>query len=272
MNTSDHKTLFLSHASVDKNQYVEPFAEALDKAGINYWLDSSEIRWGDSFVAAINRGLSNSDFLIPFLSNAFLDRPWPEAEFYSALAIQNSGGQARVLPLICDSKEDVLHRYPLLKSLAYKEFSEGTEALVLSIKELIKSGITTSEDIEVIVCSGHTGEQFPIKLSLRATIDYFSKQAGNAMSANTELDTGYVTKYWIRYVMVETSAREFFESLSRAKQSQLYGLVSVDGTLHQSFRETDRLADLCIRSGMEFYMYPVEDERIPRSRRFMMAA
>ena len=41
---------FLSHASEDKSDFVEPLARELHKQGVRAWLDKWEIRPGDSLV------------------------------------------------------------------------------------------------------------------------------------------------------------------------------------------------------------------------------
>ncbi len=38
--------LFISHANADA-QYVFPLAQALKARKVTFWLDSSEIKWGD---------------------------------------------------------------------------------------------------------------------------------------------------------------------------------------------------------------------------------
>src|SRR5271166_4333194 len=56
--------LFISHASGDKSRYIEPLANAFDRKRITYWMDSVEIRWGDSFPLLINEGLRKSRYVL----------------------------------------------------------------------------------------------------------------------------------------------------------------------------------------------------------------
>src|SRR5210317_1374331 len=102
--TAPNKDIFISYATKDKDLYILPLRRALNTAGINYWFDENEIGWGDNIVGKIMEGLSKSEFVLFCLSKNFLERPWPESEFYTMLAIQNTNGVKRILPLVCDSK------------------------------------------------------------------------------------------------------------------------------------------------------------------------
>ena len=117
--------IFISHASADRPQYIYPLTDALVARDITFWLDEIEIGWGDNLVGKINEGLRAAKFALVCLSQNFLRRPWPEAEISSMLALQTSSGVKRVLPLILNSKDEVIQQYPLLAPLIYREFSDG---------------------------------------------------------------------------------------------------------------------------------------------------
>jgi hypothetical protein len=42
--------LFISHSSKEKKQYVLPICQEFEKHKINFWHDSTEIKWGDNFI------------------------------------------------------------------------------------------------------------------------------------------------------------------------------------------------------------------------------
>lgn len=54
---SKHRDIFLCHASEDKLKVVKPLVAALNEAGISYWYDEAEIKWGDSVIQKVNEGL-----------------------------------------------------------------------------------------------------------------------------------------------------------------------------------------------------------------------
>src|SRR5262245_17579059 len=74
------KDVFLCHASPDKDSYVRPLARELNARGVSFWLDEAEIAWGASITPKINQGLGTSRYVLVFLSEAFLERNWPQTE------------------------------------------------------------------------------------------------------------------------------------------------------------------------------------------------
>lgn len=54
--------VFISHASEDKESFVEPLANALEKAGLNIWYDRFKLKLGDSLREKIDQGLANSRY------------------------------------------------------------------------------------------------------------------------------------------------------------------------------------------------------------------
>ena len=95
------KDVFLCHASEEKPTVIRPLAEALGKAGISYWLDAVEIKWGDSITGRVNEGLKNSRFVVVVLSKAFLNKNWPSFEFNAVLNIGASTGGVPRLTTYC---------------------------------------------------------------------------------------------------------------------------------------------------------------------------
>jgi hypothetical protein len=71
--------LFVSHASEDKAEVVEPLVAALEERRLRIWYDRQQIKLGDDFIQAINRGLATSRFGVVVLSPSFVKR-WPQAE------------------------------------------------------------------------------------------------------------------------------------------------------------------------------------------------
>jgi hypothetical protein len=130
--------VFISHASADKEQYVLPLARAMALEGVTFWLDSAEIGWGDNILKQINEGLQKTRFMLLCLSRAFLERPWPEGEMSAAVAIQNTSGIKKVLPLILNSRAEVLHTYPIIQGLAYREFGGDSPAVAREIAAIVK--------------------------------------------------------------------------------------------------------------------------------------
>ena len=133
----EKRHVFLSHASDDKESYVYPFAEKLKQAGITYWLDDAEVKWGEKIASKINNGLAMSDFVVVFLTKAFIGRNWAESELFAALSIENEGGRCVVLPIVIGDPINLLAGYPLLKSKKYKKWDDGLDVLVAELHRVI---------------------------------------------------------------------------------------------------------------------------------------
>ncbi|MDD2734812.1 MAG: TIR domain-containing protein [Desulfuromonadaceae bacterium] len=108
-------TVFLSYSHEDK-KIVTEVAEYLRAAGINVWLDLSEIRWGDSLRERIDRGLDSADFLAFFMSSSSLGKPWPRAELNAIISRQLQADRgAMVLPILLEDTEIP----PILRDIRY---------------------------------------------------------------------------------------------------------------------------------------------------------
>lgn len=131
------KDVFLSHASQDKQALVVPFARQLDKAGISYWLDEAEIRWGDKISARISDGLARSRFIIVFLTPAFMGRNWTETELSAALTRENDEGRTVVLPIVSENPQVLLARYPLLRDKKFLTWTSDFDSIVAELQSLL---------------------------------------------------------------------------------------------------------------------------------------
>ncbi|HWF46503.1 MAG TPA: toll/interleukin-1 receptor domain-containing protein, partial [Bryobacteraceae bacterium] len=93
---------FISHASEDKDRFVESFAERLVSKGIDAWLDKWEMRPGDKLVDKIfNSGLGPSDAIIVVLSVFSVQKPWVLKELNTAV-VKNIEDKTRLIPVCLD--------------------------------------------------------------------------------------------------------------------------------------------------------------------------
>jgi hypothetical protein len=131
------RDVFLCHASADKDTYVCPFSSALAANGISYWIDEAEIAWGDRITERINEGLARSRYVVVFLTEAFLERRWPQAELGSALNLEASTGGVVVLPIMAAPKADVFMQYPLLRDKRYLRWQDGIDSIVNTLAKIL---------------------------------------------------------------------------------------------------------------------------------------
>lgn len=133
--------VFISHASVDKSEYVEELYQVLNMLGISIFYDTVSLSWGDNWKSKILNGTAASEFAIIVISENFFDREWTEIELTEFFNRQNANGQKIVLPLLHKiSVEDMKKHYPYLAEIQAINTEKYTkeEVAMLFAKELIK--------------------------------------------------------------------------------------------------------------------------------------
>lgn len=124
--------LFISHASDDKDDLVEPLVKALQALGMKVWYDKFTLRVGDSLRKKIDQGLSNSRFGTLVLSSAFFAKQWPQYELDGMNALEMNG-RKMILPIWHKtSKSEVIKFSP---SLADKV---ALNSSLMTIEEIAK--------------------------------------------------------------------------------------------------------------------------------------
>lgn len=90
--------VFLSHASEDKEAFVDDFVHELQNRGISVWYDSLNIAWGDSLRSKIDEGLKNSRYGIVVLSQSYIRKGWTQYELEGLFNIEMTNGKT-ILPI-----------------------------------------------------------------------------------------------------------------------------------------------------------------------------
>lgn len=90
-------TCFISYNHADK-RLAEALAEGLRKAGYRVWIDSGELRVGDSLVAAISSAIDQVDFLVALVSPASVESNWCQKEISLAMTGEIAQKGITVLP------------------------------------------------------------------------------------------------------------------------------------------------------------------------------
>ncbi len=259
MNDANRQDVFISHASADKTKYVFPLTAALTARSVTFWLDSNEIGWGDSVAGKINSGLRNTRFALVCLSKNFLERSWPESEMAAVLSLQNTDGVRRVLPLVLNSKHEVLKKYPLIGGLAYREFSVGVDILADEVSKTV--GNEKDTRIRVTVEGVHTGKLCQLKPPRRASVQWLSRMAQSGLDVREALDVGQSGgEFRVRWVLVDVNAESEWRALPRSKQRKLHALVAAVDGIRPAHSARDRLNELGVRNGTVFHLYAIEDE------------
>ena len=133
--------VFISHASKDKEEYVNLLTDGVKFLGIDVFYDTDIISWGDNWKQVILNGTEESEFAVIVISKNFFGREWTEKELNEFLTRQNESGQKIVLPLLLGiTKEEMIEHYPLLEEIQYikaEDYSKE-QIVILLAKELIK--------------------------------------------------------------------------------------------------------------------------------------
>lgn len=109
--------VFISHASEDKKDFVDPLVEALQNAGIKVWYDTLDLQWGKSLREQIDNGIKRSKFVIVVLSKNFFAKKWPMRELDAVLAKEELTGAAP-LPIWYNISYDEVYSFsPTLSSI-----------------------------------------------------------------------------------------------------------------------------------------------------------
>ena len=143
LNKRTHKEydVFISHASADKEDYVDLLVMSVKLLGVNVFYDKDSISWGDNWKQVILNGTANSEFAIIVISKNFFDREWTEKELDEFLHRQNESGQKIVLPLLLGiSVDDMKTKYPNLSEIQCISADKLSreEVVILLAREIIK--------------------------------------------------------------------------------------------------------------------------------------
>lgn len=122
--------VFLCHASEDKDSIVLPLFKELTDKGINAFIDSEYIHWGDSLIGKINNALAKSKYVIAILTKNSVDKHWPATELKSVLAREISDGEKKLLTLVADGDENLVKKHlPLLADKKYIVYSNNPKEI-----------------------------------------------------------------------------------------------------------------------------------------------
>ena len=131
--------VFISHATEDKEDFVDPLATELQKCGLHVWYDRFVLTLGDSLRAKIDEGLRESRYGVVVLSPAFFEKQWARAELDALFTKQASGDEKLLLPVWHNMRaRDVASESPLLASLYATNSSKGTLGVVADILNVVR--------------------------------------------------------------------------------------------------------------------------------------
>ena len=127
--------VFLSYKS-DDHAWVKTLAKGLAARGVRVWLDKEQIRPGDLFIHALERGLASSAAVAVVVTKASMTSGWVMEEYNRALQLAVTKGR-RLIPLVKESA-----RVPgFLAGREYVDFRDPT-AFERQLDALVWPGLT----------------------------------------------------------------------------------------------------------------------------------
>ena len=155
------KTLFVVHASEDKEAVARPIARMLTGRGFHVWYDEYSIQLGDSLRQIIERAISACDYGVVILSKKFFQRSWPQYELDGLTAREMSTKRKIILPVWHEiSQEELLELAPALSSKLAAETSFGIPFVVNMIEEAIVADVGGVEDSPSAILFGFQSLRF----------------------------------------------------------------------------------------------------------------
>lgn len=128
--------IFLSHASEEKETFVDELYNGLKKANFRVWYDKDEIRWGDHLKTKITEGLENSEYGIVVISKNYFasHKEWTFMEFEKILTSN------KILPILYDIdmptiKKDYPKEHDKLKNWLAITSNIGLDGMIQQAKK-----------------------------------------------------------------------------------------------------------------------------------------
>lgn len=137
--------VFISHASEDKESFVEVLAKQLKEVyKVNVWYDKFSLEYGDSLLDSIEEGLKQSNYGIVILSKNFFDKKWTNTELKVLRTKEMELSKKVIIPIWYNiSREDVYNHSILLSDkLAIQiENDFDIDDLAIKIVKIIRPDI-----------------------------------------------------------------------------------------------------------------------------------
>ena len=169
------RSIFISHASEDKDSIARPLAQELSKIGlVDVWYDEYSLRIGDSLRQSIDRGLDESDYGVVILSKNFFAKSWPREELDGLMTKQVSSEQKIILPIWHEITFDEVRKYsPMLAGkVALDTNSHTSENIAQKLVDTIFNSRPREDFIDVSLCNDFGGEFRITGSSNAADVDF----------------------------------------------------------------------------------------------------
>ena len=129
----DAYDVFISHASEDKETFVDGLVDELMKRGVNVWYDRKILTWGKSIRQNIDYGLRQSKFAIIVLSEHYIQKYWTQKEFNALFSLGSQLGDF-ILPIWHNITPERANEFsPMLSDAIALKSSDYTQAEIADL-------------------------------------------------------------------------------------------------------------------------------------------
>jgi hypothetical protein len=131
--------IFISHASEDKEPFVDPLARRLKQLAVRVWYDRFVLSPGDSLTESIAEGLAKSRCGLLVISKAFIGKRWTTYEV-NGLVNRFVEEQTRLIPIwLGVSRKEVAAFNPTIANLlSIRGDPEKIEECTLDILRIVR--------------------------------------------------------------------------------------------------------------------------------------
>ena len=206
--------VFISHASEDKEDFVEPLAKALQLSGLKVWYDKTALTVGDRLRQKIDEGLAQSRYGIVVLSHNFFAKQWPKEELEGLFAKEIAGvpGLKVILPVWHSiTAREVAQYSPMLAGRFGANSSAGLDVVVSQLREAM--GIHSDGNISSVPNSAAT-KMHPVARQL-------SEEARQLLLEGSHDREGRIT--WLSMaegLQIQTNGKSFVESQNARSEAK----------------------------------------------------
>lgn len=187
--------VFVSHASADKENYVQELQESFKKLGIKIFYDADTIEWGDDWEQKIKNGLEKCRYGVIVVTKNFYNRIWTEKELKSFLIRQNNNGENVILPILYNTSIDELKKHykkSCYKDLSKIQFVDGNKMDVKDITILLARKLLSSNKIDNLTMpeSANNKPMFDKFFEEKNSIDFY-RWLDSLIKSNNQWSDGY---------------------------------------------------------------------------------
>jgi len=211
--------VFISHASEDKEEVVEPLAAELQSKDLKVWYDRWVLKIGDRLLEKIDEGLLRSRYGIVVFSPSFLKKEWPRNEL-EGLMQKEVDGKKVILPIWHNVRRNDLMSYsPIivgrLAGITKNGIKTLANELIIAMEDLPprKNEISISQKVEVNISFKH--------LEITSEHHKYSFILGITLNAPPAKESFLLRLYWPTFIRI-TSEKNFTEKRPVLKNRKKY--------------------------------------------------